>query len=638
MDTAIKSNFIFSTTDPLKNLVNLRHKASMNQRKLMKPYANWIHIWGFVTGAVISGEFSGFNAGYSYGLGSMIIAHFCASILMITVSLNLVELTTAMPFSSGCVSFAKAAFGGAAGCAIGIAYTFDMVFIGAEVTQFLGVTLGNMFGIADSRYTIAFWAISVLLCWVLNVQPKVFFNVITLLSAVSVVLVIAPLFALVHQFDFSEALQTVLGDSSSVTTMFLPTGISGVVQSFPLALYLLICFECLPVAVEETDEMEGQTMMWGMAAANFTLLGVSWIVLLVCAGMPPGAINLSSALLPYSAILQQSYPNVNQQVISFVSIPGIFASQLSIFYACSRYFYGMSRSGYLPSVISVTNRYGAPWVSMIMTAVLWIALSFVLQFFPNENTSNMFLALGTIFALLAYIMQPVVYIRLHYLMPNLPRPFKIPYGLGLVSAGVNLTIALFFLLGMLFYNRNWQWGLLGILIGIAYLVPVYYFLIRNNLANSPDKLFIAEQLKLRMSNSTRRSINNPKRSSERRSSSSTRKRFDEMTVEEKLKYQEGQAVASQISNLYGGDGPRRSRGPSTATAIIGSFFKSTGGADSPQSPPMELNQVVSITNPRESISSQPRSSLTPNDALLAQQSFHSDKKKVKKALAEMYDG
>ncbi|KAJ3048334.1 hypothetical protein HDU99_009196, partial [Rhizoclosmatium hyalinum] len=108
-----------------------------------------------------------------------------------------------------------------------------------------------------------------------------------------------------------------------------------------------------------------------------------------------------------------------------------------------------------------------------------------------------------------------------------------------------------------------------------------------------------------------------------------------MTVEEKLKYQEGQAVASQISNLYGGDGPRRSRGPSTATAIIGSFFKSTGGADSPQSPPMELNQVVSITNPRESISSQPRSSLTPNDALLTQQSFHGDKKKVQKALAEI---
>ncbi|KAJ3015747.1 UNVERIFIED_CONTAM: hypothetical protein HDU68_012585, partial [Siphonaria sp. JEL0065] len=141
-------------------------------------------------------------------------------------------------------------------------------------------------------------------------QPKVYFNVITGLTTISVILVVAPFVAAASQFDFSHAWETAMPDGT-VSTEFLPFGVSGVIQSFPLALYLLICFESLPVAVEETIEDEGSNMKWGMFAANVTLLSVSWITLIVCAGMPPGVMQLSGATLPYFYIqLQATMPQL----------------------------------------------------------------------------------------------------------------------------------------------------------------------------------------------------------------------------------------------------------------------------------------------------------------------------------------
>ncbi|KAI8609806.1 amino acid permease-domain-containing protein [Chytriomyces sp. MP71] len=494
MQQAFSANAL-SSMSPFKNLITLKHKDNARKRRLMSPSANWIHIWGFVTGAVISGEFSGFNTGYSYGLGSMIVAHTLMCCLMITVSLNLVELTLCMPFASGCAAWAKAAFGGPAGCLIGMAYTLDMVFIGAEVTQFLGLTMTSIFS-GDVDLKILYWLLTIGFCWTINLHPKVFFNTITAMSAISVVLVVAPLLVCIQDFDFSLAWETVMPDGS-ISRDFLPFGVMGVAQSCATALYLLICFEALPVIIEETSKAT-KNIQRGMIAANVTLLGVSWISLVVCAGMKPGVKQLAFAQLPYTAIITAAYPHANEQAINLVNIPGIFASQLAIYYACTRYIYGLSRSGYLPQVCSLTNRWGSPWVSMIVTNSLWFIFSLIYQFIPIMQTEGIFLALGTIFAMTAYLVQPLVYLKLHYSMVSLPRPFKIPFGLGPLVAIVNFLIACAGIMAMVAYNTIWRWCLLGILAGYAFITPFYFFFIKQNLENSPEKIFMKEQMKMRI--------------------------------------------------------------------------------------------------------------------------------------------
>ncbi|TPX74276.1 hypothetical protein CcCBS67573_g04457 [Chytriomyces confervae] len=482
-----------SSMNPLKDMINLRNKDFVKKRRLMKPFATWIHIWGFVTGAVISGEFSGFNGGYSYGLGSMIVAHTLFSILMISVSMNLLELTIAMPFASGCAAWAKAAFGGPVGCLIGLAYTLDMVFIGANVTLFLGTTLTSISSNLSSP--ILNWLVTMGFCWLLNLHPKVFFNVITALSAVSIVLVFAPLIACWGQFDLSLAWETLL-PNGTISNAYFPFGLDGISKSAPLALYLLVCFESLPVAVEETKDASF-SLKWGMLTANLTLLVASWTVLIICAGMKPGSVALSAVSFPYTLILTKAFPDAHPQLINIINIPAIFASQLATFYASSRHIYGLSRSGYLPRFCSLTNRWGSPWVALLITCILWFTFSLLLQFIPNSNTMTIFFALGTLFAMTAYLIQPLVYLKLHFHLPSLPRPFKVPFGLGPCFAGMNFLIAVVGILGMVSSGAVWTWSALGIFAGYAFVTPFYFFVIQHNLEKSPEKIFIKEQLKVR---------------------------------------------------------------------------------------------------------------------------------------------
>ncbi|KAJ3080332.1 hypothetical protein HDU99_008661, partial [Rhizoclosmatium hyalinum] len=207
----------------------------LEKRKLLPAFAKSIHVWGFVVGTVISGEFVGFNSAYAYGLGSMIVAHVFTSLLMITVSLTLTELATAMPFASGSASYANAAFHGSIACIIGYAYTFDMVFIGAEATNFVGIAFQTIFN-TELQYNVLYWIASVLLCSVINLSPKLTLNLLVYLSAISCLLAVIPLCVVSQNFDFSSVFNTTITYSdgtTAVSTAFLPYGIKGVVLSLP---------------------------------------------------------------------------------------------------------------------------------------------------------------------------------------------------------------------------------------------------------------------------------------------------------------------------------------------------------------------------------------------------------------------
>ncbi|KAI8612174.1 amino acid permease-domain-containing protein [Chytriomyces sp. MP71] len=475
----------------------------LKKRMLMPAYANSFHVWGFVVGAVISGEFSGFNTGYVYGLGSMIVAHIFASLLMVCVSLNLTELVTAMPFASGCAAYANAAFNGVVACFIGYAYTFDMVFIGGEVTNFIGAALALLFN-TEPRFNILYYLLTILICHLINFYPKVYFNVVTIGSAVSCLMVIIPLIAVAPQIDFSQAFTTMIPLSDGtviISTDLLPYGFSGVINCFPLALYLLICFESMPCCVEETQEIK-TTIPRGMLMANLTILFLSWIALVVCAGMPPGVSLLTAASLPYSDILSNAFNMSNHQAVTLISLPSVFASQLAIYYGVTRYIYGQSRGGYMPPILSLTTSQGAPYTAMIATSFMFTVLSVVLQYSSANDTASTLVTMGTIFALTAYIVQPIVYIRLKIRLPDLPRPFNMK-SLGVGVATLNIIIATGALIGMVYLNRMWQLCLAGIAVAYVLMVPFYLLVVRHYLTDSPEKMFIKRQLDSIMRESVR---------------------------------------------------------------------------------------------------------------------------------------
>ncbi|KAI8612175.1 amino acid permease-domain-containing protein [Chytriomyces sp. MP71] len=462
----------------------------MERRKLMPAYGNSIHVWGFVVGAVISGEVSGFNAGYGYGLGSMIVAHAVGTVLMITVSLNLTDLAASLPFASGCAGYANAAFNGVIACLIGYAYTLDVIFIGGEVTNFLGVSLQNLFH-TDKRFNYLYWIISIIVCMTINYFPKVSMNTMVVTSMLSCVCVITPLLVLAWS-STGFSFQFIVNGSSFLEpalASFLPFGIVGVVRSFPFSWYLLICFESMPSCVEETRNV-GVSVPRGMFASVSTLLILSWTVLLCCAGFSPGPSAIDSANFPFITLLTARFGASPQQLFTLISIPPIFASQLSIFYACTRYIYGQSRGGYMPPILSLTTSQGAPYTAMIATAAMWAALSSILEYVPEAGA--VFLDVGTLFALTAYIVQPLVYLQLQRVVPSLTRPFKTPY--GTLVAGINFAIGCTITTALLIVDNNYRIYAAFMLLGYLILSLFYYFIIQHYLTDSPEKMFIRRQV------------------------------------------------------------------------------------------------------------------------------------------------
>ena len=58
------------------------------------------------------------------------------------------------------------------------------------------------------------------------------------------------------------------------------------------------------------------------------------------------------------------------KVVNYIGLAGLIASFFSIIYAYSRQLFALSRAGYLPTVLSVTNSRKAPTLALIVPGII----------------------------------------------------------------------------------------------------------------------------------------------------------------------------------------------------------------------------------------------------------------------------
>ena len=80
------------------------------KRKLKRAAGIW-GLWGLAVGAVISGNFSGWNFGVeAAGFGGMLIAFAILVVMYYGLVFSIGEMAAAMPHTGGAYSFGRAAF------------------------------------------------------------------------------------------------------------------------------------------------------------------------------------------------------------------------------------------------------------------------------------------------------------------------------------------------------------------------------------------------------------------------------------------------------------------------------------------------------------------------------------------------
>ncbi len=460
-------------------------KGYFEKRGLNK-HAGVVSLWALGVGAVISGDFSGWNLGVGLaGFGGFLIALAVVTIMYLGLCFSIAEMSPALPHTGGAYSFGRTALGPWGGFVTGLAENMEYVITTAVVCYFAAAYLQNIFATPDSVQPL--WWLGLYVVFVgLNVlgvaesfRFVVFITVVALL-----ILVVFGISAIPH-FAWSN-LWNIPPDPGQST--FLPRGYMAIGAALPFAIWLYLAIEQLPLAAEESLDIQNDMprgMMWGFATLVFTGLLVTFMNM----GIGGGAAFFGSATEePLLDGMRITMGVTSGSLLGAVAVAGLIASFHAIIYAYGRNIYSLSRAGYLPTWLSLTHKTRqTPYVALIGGAVIGYGVLMVLYFVGDGGAfGGVILNMAVFGAVIAYIMQMAAYLVLKSSFQHIERPYESP--LGRSGAWIALVIAAVVLV-MLFANPDFRPGVVGVLLWFLAGLAYFGFYARHRLIESPEEEF-----------------------------------------------------------------------------------------------------------------------------------------------------
>ncbi|MFB1298432.1 ethanolamine permease [Mycobacterium sp. pW049] len=447
----------------------------LEKRQLKRGTAGWVLLAGLGVSYVISGDYSGWNFGLAEGgFGGLAIAAVIIAGMYLALVLGMAELSSALPAAGGGYTFARRALGPWGGFATGTAILIEYAIAPAAIATFIGAYVESLglFGIADGWWVyLAAYAIFIgIHLSGVGEALKVMF----VITAIALVGLIVFAVAAVGRFDAANLTDIAVTDAAGASSL-LPFGLLGVWAAIPFAIWFFLAIEGVPLAAEETDRPE-RNVPRGIIAAMAVLL-VTCVAVLVLTTGAGGATAMSESGNPLVEALGDS---VWAKVVNYIGLAGLIASFFSIIYAYSRQLFALSRAGYLPTVLSVTNSRKAPTLALIVPGLIGFGLSLTGQ-------GALLLNMAVFGAALSYVLMMVSHIVLRRREPDMRRPYRTPG--GIVTTGFALVVAVLAVIATFLVDHV---AALCCLVVFALFMAYFGLYSRHRLvANSPDEEFAA---------------------------------------------------------------------------------------------------------------------------------------------------
>ena len=450
-------------------------EAYLQKRQLKSGSAGWILLAGLGVSYVVSGDYSGWNFGLGQGgFGGLAIAAVIIAAMYLAMVLGMAEMSSALPAAGGGYTFARRALGPWGGFATGTAILIEYAIAPAAIATFIGAYVEslNLFGITDGWWVyLAAYAvfIGIHLSGV-GEALKVMF-VITVIALIGIVVFAV---AAIPRFDAANLTDIAVTDAAGASSL-LPFGLLGIWAAIPFAIWFFLAIEGVPLAAEEAEEPE-RNMPKGIIAGMAVLL-VTCVTVLVLTTGAGGASAMSESGNPLVEALGDSSW---ARVVNYIGLAGLIASFFSIIYAYSRQLFALSRAGYLPKVLSVTNRRKAPTLALIVPGVIGFLLSLI-------GKGDLLLNMAVFGAAVSYVLMMVSHIVLRLRAPEMHRPYRTPGGIA--TTGFALVIAAIAVIATFLVDYV---AALGCLLVFAAFMAYFGLYSRHHLvANSPDEEFAA---------------------------------------------------------------------------------------------------------------------------------------------------
>jgi ethanolamine permease len=456
-------------------------KAVWFQERLLRRHAGVFHLWALGVGAVISGDFFGWNFGFvAGGFGGLLVALALITMLYIGLCFSLAELSAAMPHTGGAYSFARASMGPWGGYITGLAENMEYIFTPATIVVGIGGYLSAVFATRPAFEPI-WWLVCYAIFAFLNIWGVAMSFRVSAITTACALAVLAIFYAgalpLVdlHRWGFAGG-------------PFLPRGGAGVFAALPFALWVYLGIEQLPLAAEETRRPE-RDMPRGIFWALGTLVVCSLLTPLLSGGIAPGAEQVGRSSDPLFLGFQSIFGNgLGSRLLALFAVSGLIASFHAIIYAYGRQIYSLSRAGYFPEWLSRTHGMRrTPHRALIAGSVLGLGAAMAIRLSgPSGRVGAILLNMAVFGAVLAYVLQMASFILLRRNAPDMARPFTSRLGIPGALAAAGLAILT---LGALFANPEYRTGVWGAAVWFACGVAYFAFYARHRLILSPEEQF-----------------------------------------------------------------------------------------------------------------------------------------------------
>jgi APA family basic amino acid/polyamine antiporter len=166
---------------------------------------------------------------------------------------------------------------------------------------------------------------------------------------------------------------------------------------------------------------------------------------------------------PIAAAFEKRNLTFAAKLIAFGAMAGMTSVLLVMMMGQPRIFLAMARDGLLPKSVfgAVHPTFKTPWISTILTGIFVCAFSSMI---PRQILADM-TNIGTLFA---FIIVCAAVLVLRKTNPDVPRPFKVPFGPVFPVLGIALCLLLMFSLKPENWYRLIIWLALGFVIYFAY--------------------------------------------------------------------------------------------------------------------------------------------------------------------------
>ena len=235
----------------------------------------------------------------------------------------------------------------------------------------------------------------------------------------------------------------------------------GILAGASVVFFAYVGFDAVSTAVEEAKNPQRDVPIGIIASLIFCTLIYIVVSGLLTGIVPYTELNVSS---PVAFGLQHVGVNWASALVATGVITGLTTVMLVLYYGLTRILVAMSRDGLLPNLFSTVN--DKTQTPVKNTVICGVFMAVMAGFIPLGALAEL-VNIGT---LAAFVLVCAGVIVMRKTQPDLPRPFKMPWGITLPIMGIISCGALIAFLPTHTHERFVLWLLAGMVIYFAYSI------------------------------------------------------------------------------------------------------------------------------------------------------------------------